>query len=73
MENFYVQLAEILEVDELKPDEILQDFENWDSLTELSVLAMMDANYGVNLTTGDLRQIKTAAELAAAAESRRRK
>jgi acyl carrier protein len=73
MENFYVKLAEILEVDEVKPDGILQDFENWDSLTELSVLAMMDANYGINLTTGDLRQIKTATELAAAVESRRRK
>ena len=73
MENFYVELAEILEVDELKPDDVLQDFENWDSLTVLSVLAMLDADYGVNLTAGHLRQIKTAAELASAVESRRRK
>ncbi|MCX6925051.1 MAG: acyl carrier protein [Verrucomicrobia bacterium] len=73
MENFYGKLAEILEVDELKPDDVLQDFEDWDSLTVLSVLAMLDANYGVNLTAGDLRQIKTAAELAAAVESATRR
>jgi hypothetical protein len=33
---------------------------------------MLDANHGVNLTAGELRQMKTAAELAAAVESRRR-
>lgn len=73
MNDLYVKLAEILEVDEVKPDDVLKDFENWDSLTVLSVLAMLDANHGVNLTAGDLRQIKTAAELAVAVESRRRK
>ncbi|MGA2541411.1 MAG: acyl carrier protein [Verrucomicrobiota bacterium] len=72
MENFHVKLAEILEVDEVHPDDVLQEFENWDSLTVLSVLAMLDANHGVNLTAGELRQMKTAAELAAAVESRRR-
>jgi acyl carrier protein len=73
MNDLYVKLAEILEVDEVKPDDVLKDFENWDSLTVLSVLAMLDANYGVNLTASDLRQIKTPAELAAAVESRGRK
>jgi len=73
MEDFYVKLAEILEVEEIKPEDDLRQFENWDSLTALSILATLDASYGVNLTAGELRQIKTAGELAATAESRRPK
>ena len=73
MQDLYLKLAEILEADEVKPDDVLADFENWDSLTVLSVLAALDANYGVNLTAVDLRQIRTAAELAAAVQSRSRK
>lgn len=73
MENFYIKLAEILEVETVNPEGILQNYENWDSLTILSILAMVDANYGVNLTAGELRQMKTAGELATVIESRRRK
>lgn len=73
MEHFYITLAEIVETDKVTPEDVLQSLDNWDSLTELSILAMLDANYGVNLTARDLRQIRTAGELAAAVESQRPK
>ena len=38
MESVYAKLAEILEVDEVKPDDVLKNFDNWDSLTVLVVL-----------------------------------
>lgn len=71
MQIFYDKLAEILEVDEVKPNDILQDFENWDSLTILSVLAMLDANFGVNMTAKNLQKIETVGELATFVDSRR--
>lgn len=64
MKVFYDNLAEILEVDEVKPNDILQDFENWDSLTVLSVLAMLDASFGLNMTAKDLQKIETVGKLA---------
>ena len=70
METFYAKLGEILEVDAVKPEDVLQDFENWDSLTVLCILAALDSTYGVNLTAADLRQTKTAGELAALVERR---
>jgi len=73
MDDFLTKLAEILEVDEVKPADILQGFENWDSLTSLSVLATLDANYGVNLSTEDLRQMVTVGDLVARVESLKRK
>ena len=72
MEDFYAKLADILEVEEVKPDDVLRQFENWDSLTALSILATLDASYGVNLTAMELRKINTAGELAATVQSRRK-
>jgi len=72
MEDFYAKLADILEVEEVKPNDVLRQFENWDSLTALSILATLDASYGVNLTAMELRKINTAAELAATVENRRK-
>lgn len=64
MDEFYTNLVDIFEVDEVNPDSVLRDFENWDSLTVLSVLAMADATYGVVLSADNLLSITTAGELA---------
>lgn len=71
MESFYSELAELLEVDDVKPDDVLENFETWDSLTVLALLASLDANYGVNLSAELVRQARTAADLASLVESRR--
>ena len=73
MENFYVKLAELLEVNEVKPADVLADFPLWDSLTVLALVATLDSDYGVNMTAADLEKLGTAGELAAAVENRRRK
>jgi len=73
MENFYVKLAELLEVDEVKPEDVLADFSLWDSLTVLALVATLDSSYGVNITAADLEQLRTAGVLEAVVENRRRK
>jgi acyl carrier protein len=73
MEDIYIKLAEILEVEQVQPGDVLRQFENWDSLTALSILATLDASYGVNLTAGELREIKTAGELVTVVDGRRHK
>jgi acyl carrier protein len=70
MHDIYTKLAEILEAETVTADDVLADFEYWDSLTVLSILAMLDSAYGVNLTAADIRKMKTAGELAAAVEGR---
>ncbi len=64
MQAFYEKLAEILEVDEVKTEDKLREFENWDSLTILSVIAMLDASFGINMTAKNLQKIETVGELA---------
>jgi len=60
---FYTEMAEILEVDEVAPNAVLHDFDNWDSLTALSIMAMLDEEYGVNISTTELNLIVTIEEL----------
>ena len=63
MEEIYGKLADILQVDEVKPTDVLASFEEWDSLSVLSVVAMADAHYGVNLSAKELLGVSTAQAL----------
>ena len=70
MDDLYSRLAQILEVDRVDAADVLSEFEYWDSLTVLSVLALLDSSYGLNLTAADIRKMRTAGDLAAALEVR---
>lgn len=70
--KFYEQLAQILDVEEVKPENALKDFETWDSLAILSVLAMADSKYGVTIKAEEIRSVTTAEELAKLVESKQK-
>lgn len=59
MENLLAKVAEILEVDEVKPEDVLDGFEEWDSLTVLSVIVMVDSDYRVSLSAAEIRDSRT--------------
>lgn len=63
MNNFYDELAEILDVDECSVDYVLEESGNWDSLTFLSVVAFAEQKYSISLRVADIRKAKTAGEL----------
>ncbi|HEX7139375.1 MAG TPA: acyl carrier protein, partial [Vicinamibacterales bacterium] len=62
-DQFFEQLAEILDEETVSADDVLRDFDQWDSLSALSVLAMCDSKYGVTLESEELARAKTAGEL----------
>ena len=70
MEEFLPKLAEILEEDEVKLEDRLEAFEEWDSLSVLSVLAMIDSDYNVMLESEALADLTTVGDLLALVESR---
>ncbi len=63
MKEFREQIAEILDVAEVKESDVLADFAEWDSLSVLSTIALLDAKYGVNVTALDLKGVRTVADL----------
>jgi acyl carrier protein len=71
MDKFYDILAELLEVDAIDPDRPLDEYENWDSLTVISFIASLDADYGVNMTAKDIAAFFTAGQLFTEVERRK--
>ena len=71
MNEFLKQVAGILEVDSVKDADELKAFPQWDSLSVLSVIAMLDANYGVNLRAADFGPVKTIGDLWSLVQSRK--
>ena len=63
MNEFLARIAGILEEDEVKETDELKAFPQWDSLSVLSVIAMLDASYGVNLHAADFGPIKSVGDL----------
>jgi acyl carrier protein len=72
MNEFLKQIATILEVEEVKEQDDLKAFPQWDSLAVLSVIAMLDANYSVNLQAADFGPVKTAVDLWNAVQSKKK-
>ena len=71
MNEFLKQIAGILEVPEVKEGDDLKAFPQWDSLSVLSVIAMLDASYGGNLRAADFGPIKTAGDLWSLVQSKK--
>ena len=63
MNEFLKKLAEVLEVPDVKETDELKAFPQWDSLAVLSVIAMLDASYRVNLQAADFGPVNSASDL----------
>lgn len=59
MEKKFIEMfKEIIEEDgPVGLDDILQEFEEWDSLASLSLVSMVDDEYGVTLRSEDLEEV----------------
>ena len=63
MDEFLTEMAEILEEDSIDAGDTLENFESWDSLAALSVAAMADVQFGVNMTAQEINEASTIEDL----------
>lgn len=70
METFQPLIAEALEVDAVDMKDELSAFESWDSLTVLSIIALISEEYNVELTAEDVENSKTVEGLQELVKSR---
>lgn len=59
MQAFLEQIAEILEVETINPTDELESFDEWDSLSILSIIALCSEEYGVELTNAQIKDANT--------------
>lgn len=55
------KMEEIMELDEgvLKETDVLDDYDEWDSIAMLSFIAMMDSDFGKTVDGNDVRKFVT--------------
>ena len=59
MEDLNKILAEILEVEQVNSQDIITEFEVWDSLTALSIIAAIGEKYNVYLSSKEIMEART--------------
>ncbi|WP_299120265.1 phosphopantetheine-binding protein [uncultured Winogradskyella sp.] len=59
MENFKPLISEALEVDTVEMTDELLAFDSWDSLTILSIIALVSEVYNVELTREEIENSET--------------
>lgn len=59
MATLIENLQELLEIDTLDLNTKFTDLEEWDSLSVLSVLALLDSDYNVNMTQKEIESFAT--------------
>lgn len=68
MENqiFLKNFAEAVELESMKTlstDTVFRELEEWNSLAYLSVIAMLDEEYDIQIESAEFRQLKTIGEI----------
>lgn len=63
-------IEDCMDIDEdtLNVEDELDTYDEWDSVTALSIIAMVDENFGKTITGEDLRKAKTVADVLAMME-----
>ena len=64
MEKFIELFAEALErEDEIKMEDEFRNYDEWNSMAYLSVIAMMDEEYDIQIEQADFKKLRTVQEL----------
>ena len=59
MEELLEKIAGLLEVDSVDASKKFKDYEEWDSFTRLSVLAMLDTQYHIQMSYKELEDFES--------------
>ena len=63
MEELNQEMVDILEVESINDEDLLENYDEWDSLARLSLLSFIDTEYSVNLFQPDISGVKTLADI----------
>lgn len=73
MEILTEQMLDIFEIEEIDSGVVLRELELWDSLSVISLLAVLDESYGINIEATEIADLVTVADLFTFVEQRRTK
>lgn len=62
MEELLEKIAELLDVESLDTEKHFKDYDEWDSLAGLSIIALLDSDYHQAMTTKEILSFNTIGE-----------
>lgn len=71
MQEFENRLLDVLEVDAINDEDKLEDFECWDSLTQLSIIALANELFRVTLSAKEIKEAASIGGLKSLIESKK--
>ncbi len=67
-EDFLVKMQDVLQTDaELKMDTVLDELDEWDSLSMMATMAFLDKDFGVKLKIAEIKTFASIGDIAAKA------
>ena len=67
-EEFLVQMQDVLQAEtELTMETVLDELDEWDSLSMMATMAFLDKNFGVKMKIADIKTLVTIGDIAAKA------
>ena len=64
MNEFLEKIAEILEVESVKPEFAFRTIEEWDSMKGFSIIVLMEADYGKPMSVEEFMKCEKVSDLA---------
>ena len=62
--DFLVELEDILQREEpCNETDLLEDYEEWDSLSKMALMAFFDKKFGIKLSLKDFKEFKTVEDI----------
>jgi acyl carrier protein len=63
-EQFLEEMIDVLQTEEeLSLDTVLDDLDEWDSLSKMAVMAFYNKNFGIKIALNEFKNIKTVSDL----------
>lgn len=63
-EDFLIELEDILQREEpCGITDLLEDYEEWDSLSKMALLAFFDKNFGIKLSLKDFKELESVGDI----------
>ena len=64
-EEFLTEMQDVLQTEEdLSLDTVLEDLDEWDSLSVMATMAFLEKNFGVKTTMKDYKEMMTVGDIA---------
>ena len=63
-EQFLTELQDVLQRDyPVLENDVLADYDEWDSLSKMAIMAFFDKNFGVKISLKEIGELKTVKDL----------